>query len=79
MKAAVYLCVYVDVYSLTTKDYLKLLFDLLKKLLFFFFFFFLLFMATPMAYGSSQARGQIEIAAASLCHNHSNTGSEPRL
>ena len=39
MKAAVYLCVYVDVYSLTTKDYLKLLFDLLKKLLFFFFFF----------------------------------------
>lgn len=38
MKAAVYLCVYVDVYSLTTKDYLKLLFDLLKKLLFFFFF-----------------------------------------
>ena len=34
-----------------------------------------LFMATPEAYRSSQARGQI----ASLCHSHSNVGSEPCL
>ena len=30
-------------------------------------FFFFLFMATPMAYGSSQARGQVRAAVASLC------------
>ena len=32
-----------------------------------------------MAYGSSQARGQIEAAFASLCHGYSNSGSEPCL
>ena len=32
-----------------------------------------------MAYGRSQVRGQIEAAAASLRHSHSNTGSEPHL
>ena len=32
-----------------------------------------------MAYRSSQARGQIGAAAASLHHSHSNTGSEPHL
>ena len=32
-----------------------------------------------MAYGSSQARGQIGAAAASLCHSHSNAVSELRL
>ena len=32
-----------------------------------------------MAYGSSQARGQIGAAAVSLHHSHSNTGSEPHL
>ena len=42
-------------------------------------FFFFLFMATPMAYGSSQARGWIGAAAAGLCHSHSNARSEPRL
>ena len=36
-------------------------------------------MATPAACGSSQARGQMRGAAASLCHNHSNTRSEPQL
>ena len=35
----------------------------------------LLFWATPVAYGSSQARGWI----AGLHHSHSNMGSEPRL
>ena len=45
----------------------------------FFFFFFFFFMATPAVYGSSWAKGQIEVAAAGLCHNHSNTGSEPHL
>ena len=31
-------------------------------------------MAAPVAYGSSQARGRIGPAAASLCHSHSNAG-----
>ena len=42
-----------------------------------FCFFNLLFMATPAAYGSSQARGRIGSAAASLHHSHSR--SEPCL
>ena len=42
-------------------------------------FFFCLFRATPMAYGSSQARRQIGAVAAGLQHRHSNAGSEPRL
>ena len=40
---------------------------------------YILFTAAPEAYGSSQARRQIGAAAASLCHSHSNVGSEPRL
>ena len=36
----------------------------------------MLFRATPMAYGNSQARGRIGAGAASLCHSHSNAGSE---
>ena len=36
-------------------------------------------MATPAAYGSPQARGQIGAIAAGLHHSHSNTGSEPHL
>ena len=43
------------------------------------FFFFLLFRATLAAYGSSQARGQIEATAAGLYHSHSNARSEPSL
>ena len=39
--------------------------------------FFFLLRATPVAYGSSQARGQIGAAAASL--HHSNVGSEAHL
>ena len=37
------------------------------------------FRATPAAYGSSQARGPIRAAAASLRHSHSNTGAEANL
>ena len=33
-------------------------------------------MATPETYGISQARSQIETAAASLWHSHSNVGSK---
>ena len=40
---------------------------------------FFLFRATPAAYGSSQARGQIEAVAAGLCHGHSNSGSKLHL
>ena len=45
----------------------------------YFFLSFLLFRAAPSAYESSQARGRIGAVAARLRHNHSNTGSEPRL
>ena len=38
---------------------------------------FFLFMATPVVYGSSQARGQIRATAASLHHSH--TRSEPHI
>ena len=41
-------------------------------------FFFFPFRATPMAYGSSQARGLIGAAAAGLHHSHSNVGSKFR-
>ena len=37
-------------------------------------FFFCLFRAPPVAYGSSQARGQFGATAANLCHSHSNSG-----
>ena len=43
---------------------------------FFFFFFFGLFMAAPMAYGSSPPRGRNRAADAGL--HHSNTRSELR-
>ena len=45
----------------------------------FLFFSFLLFRAAPVAYGSSQARGQIGAAAADLHLSHSNVESEPNL
>ena len=41
--------------------------------------FFFLFWAAPMAYGNSQARGQIGVAASYLHHSHSNAESEPCL
>ena len=44
-----------------------------------FFSFLFLFRAAPVAYGSSQARGQIRAAAASLYHSHSNARSVPYL
>ena len=46
---------------------------------FFFFLVFCLFRAAPMAYGGSQARGQIGAVPNGLCHSHSNAGSEPHL
>ena len=46
---------------------------------FLFFWFFLLFRVELKAHGSSQARGQIGAAAASLHHSHSNMGSEAPL
>ena len=39
-------------------------------------FVFCLFRGIPMAYGSSQARGQIRAIAAGLFHSHSNTDSK---
>ena len=37
------------------------------------------FRAAPIAYGVSQARGQIGAVASGLGQRHSNMGSEPRL
>ena len=42
-------------------------------------FFVCLFRVAPVAYGSSQARGQNGAAAAGLHHSHSNAGSEQHL
>ena len=42
-------------------------------------YFFPHFRATPTAYGSSQDRGQIQAAAASLPQSHSDVTSEPHL
>ena len=50
-----------------------------KQSCFFIFFSFLLFRATPVAYGSSRARGQIRTVAAGLHHRYSTAGSEPSL
>ena len=41
------------------------------------FFFFCLSRATPMVYGSSQARGCIGAAAVGLCYSHSNARAKP--
>ena len=43
------------------------------------FSFFLFLRATPVAYGSSQARAQIAAAAAGLRYSRSNTGTKPHL
>ena len=40
---------------------------------------FIYFRAIPTAYVSSQARGRMGAAAASLHHSHSNKGSKPGL
>ena len=48
-----------------------------KFILFIYLFF--LFRAALGAYGSSQARGEVEAVAATLRQSHSNTRSEPRL
>ena len=40
---------------------------------------YLLLKATPVAYGSSQARGQVGATPAGLHHSPSNTGSKPHL
>ena len=37
------------------------------------------FLAMPLACGNSQARGRIKVTDGSLCHSHSNSGSEPHL
>ena len=43
------------------------------------FFLIFNFRATPVAYGSSKARGQIRAAAAGLYHRYSNARFEPHL
>ena len=50
-----------------------------RGMLFVFACLFLLFKAKLVAYGSSQAKGQIGAIAGGLLQSHSNTGSEPCL
>ena len=50
-----------------------------SDVLLFHFILFCLFRTASTAFGSSQARGPIGAAAASLCHSHSNARSEPQL
>ena len=45
----------------------------------FFFFVFCLLGATPLAYGSSQAKGLIGAVAAGLHYSHRNTASKQHL
>ena len=44
-----------------------------------FIYLFIYFRATLLAYGGSQARGQIGATAARLPDTHNNEGSEPHL
>ena len=60
-----YMCVYIYIYIYIVLNYFPFLFSF--------------FRATPVAYGSSQVRGQVRAAIASLHHSHSNTGSKLRL
>ena len=50
-------------------------FILFKK----FFLVFCPLRATPVTYGSSQARGPVGTVAAGLCQSHSNARSEPHM
>ena len=50
-----------------------------EKKFFFFFLVLCFFRPAPVAYGGSQARGQIRDVAASYSHSHSHEGSEPCL
>ena len=54
-------------------------FHCFKDFISYLFIYVLLFKASLVAYGGSQARSQIGATAASLCHSHSNVGSEPHL
>ena len=45
----------------------------------FFFCLFAISWATLMAFGGSQARGQIRAVGTGLRHSHSNSGSKPHL
>jgi len=53
--------------------------DLLHMREVFYLILFFLFGAAPEAYGSSQVKGQIGAAAASLHHSHSNARFQPCL
>ena len=53
--------------------------DHLIKIILYCIVFFLLFRVAPVAYGGSQARGQIAAVATGLRHRHSNTRSEMHL
>ena len=67
------------------EDNKKLFKQLYFKLIYLFIYFkfcknfFLFFTATPAAYGSSRARGQIGTAAAGPCSSHRNTRSKPHV
>ena len=61
------------------KVILKSKFFCIVVFFFFFFFCFFCFWAAPVAYGSSQTRGQIKARAISLHHSFSNVGCKVHL
>ena len=74
---------FIDFFSLATylpSNKVLISMFIIPAISFFFFpFFFFLLRAAPIAYRSSQARGQVEAIAAGLCHGQSNARSEPYL
>ena len=68
---------YAEIPRFINNNEISSLYTLLLKIWFWWVFFFplWLFRDTPMAYGSSQARGPIRATASSLCHSDSHTRS----
>ena len=66
-------------YKLIMINYINVTIYFLFILFYFIFCLIAICWAAPMAYGGSQARGQIKAVAAGLHHSHSNVGSEPHL
>ena len=73
----IYCCLYIKIMGKTLKILFSNHFIYLSFVCLFIYL--LLFRATPVAYGSSQARGLIGAATSGLHRSHSNTRSEPSL
>ena len=65
--------------EVANKYFLLINYYLFQIFTFYFIYLFSLFRATPMTYGSSQARGPVGAAPASLSNSHRNMGPELHL